>query len=66
VSNLGSSLGTAIAGTILVAGLSKGGYAAAMIVLSCIGLTGLLAATMLPRGSVPGVAATSPAPAGSS
>ena len=33
VSNLGSSLGTAVAGTILVAGLDKGAYAAAMIVL---------------------------------
>ncbi|MGN6577359.1 MAG: MFS transporter [Nocardioides sp.] len=52
VSNLGSSLGTAIAGTILVASLSKGGYAAAMVVLSGIGLVGLLAAVLLPRGSV--------------
>ncbi len=53
VSNLGSSLGTAIAGTILVAGLSKGGYAAAMITLGVIGLAGLAAAALLPRGSVP-------------
>jgi MFS family permease len=50
ISNLGSSLGTAIAGTILVAGLSKGGYAAAIITLAGIGLVGLGAATLLPRG----------------
>jgi MFS family permease len=49
VSNLGSSLGTAIAGTILVAGLSKGAYAAAMIALAVMGLVGLGAAVMLPR-----------------
>ena len=33
VSNLGSSLGTAVAGTILVSGLTSRAYAAAMIVL---------------------------------
>jgi Na+/melibiose symporter-like transporter len=49
VSNLGSSLGTAIAGTILVAGLDKGGYAAAMISLAVVGLGGLGAAVLLPR-----------------
>jgi MFS family permease len=53
VSNLGSSLGTAIAGTILVAGLSHGGYAAAMITLAVIGLAGLIASAFLPRGVVP-------------
>jgi MFS family permease len=51
VSNLGSSLGTAIAGTILVAGLSKGAYAAAMSALAAAGLIGLVAAIMLPRGA---------------
>jgi MFS family permease len=56
VSNLGSSLGTAIAGTILVAGLSHGGYAAAMITLAAIGLIGLVAGALLPRGRVPGLA----------
>ena len=56
VSNLGSSLGTAIAGTILVAGLSHGGYAAAMITLAVIGLAGLAAAAFLPRGLVPSAA----------
>jgi MFS family permease len=49
VSNLGSSLGTAIAGTILVAGLTTHAYGAAMIVLAVIGLVGLAAAILLPR-----------------
>ncbi|MFD8720276.1 MFS transporter [Streptomyces sp. NPDC059629] len=52
VSNLGSSFGTAIAGTILVSGLTKGAYAAAMLALAVIGLAGLTAATRLPRESV--------------
>jgi len=56
VSNLGSSLGTAVAGTILVAGLTKGAYAAAMITLAVIGLGGLMAAVLLPRGRTPTVA----------
>jgi MFS family permease len=60
VSNLGSSLGTAIAGTILVAGLTKGGYAAAMITLAVIGLAGLAAATLLPRGPEPTAAPRRP------
>ncbi|MET9033959.1 MFS transporter [Streptomyces mirabilis] len=49
VSNLGSSFGTAIAGTILVAGLTKGAYAVAMITLAVFGLGGLAAAAFLPR-----------------
>ncbi|MFF6998983.1 MFS transporter [Streptomyces sp. NPDC008313] len=53
VSNLGSSFGTAIAGTILVAGLTKGAYAAAMITLAVIGLGGLVAAALLPREAGP-------------
>lgn len=60
VSNLGSSLGTAIAGTILVAGLTNAAYATAMIVLAVIGLGGLLAAALLPRAP-----ATSPTAAAS-
>jgi MFS family permease len=50
VSNLGSSIGTAIAGTILVAGLvdPKRAYGVAMIVLVFIGLIGLGAALRLP------------------
>jgi MFS family permease len=53
VSNLGSSFGTAIAGTILVAGLTKGAYAAAMITLAVIGLGGLAAAALLRRDPHP-------------
>ncbi|WP_267882192.1 MFS transporter [Streptomyces katrae] len=49
VSNLGSSLGTAVAGTILVAGLTSGAYAAAMITLAVVGLVGLAAAVLLPK-----------------
>src|SRR5215469_7090409 len=50
VSNLGSSLGTAIAGTILVAGLADAtrSYGIAMIVLALMGLIGLAATFMLP------------------
>lgn len=53
VSNLGSSLGTAIAGTILAAGLSSHAYAAAIAVLAAIGLAGLVAAALLPREQAP-------------
>ncbi len=51
VSNLGSSLGTAVAGTILVAGLAdpKRSYGIAMITLGVIGLIGLGATVMLPK-----------------
>jgi MFS family permease len=51
VSNLGSSFGTAIAGTILVSDLSSGNttYVLAMVLLAAIGLIGLAAATRLPR-----------------
>ena len=49
VSNLGSSLGTAIAGTILVAGLDKGAYAVAMTVLGLLAFGGLGATLLLPR-----------------
>ncbi|MGW4369486.1 MFS transporter [Nocardia takedensis] len=48
VSNLGSSLGTAVAGTILVAGLTAHAYALAMVTLAVIGLAGLLAGSLLP------------------
>jgi MFS family permease len=53
VSNLGSSLGTAIAGTILVAGLSSGAYAVALFVLAGFGLVGLVTALLLPRQPAP-------------
>jgi len=50
VSNLGSSLGTAVAGTILVAELTNDhGYGYAMLTLAVIGLVGLAAALFLPR-----------------
>ncbi|WP_033822080.1 MFS transporter [Kitasatospora sp. MBT63] len=48
ISNLGSSLGTAVAGTILVAGLTSHAYAAAMITLAAVGIVGLAAAALLP------------------
>ncbi len=55
VSNLGSSLGTAIAGTILITLESRGNhaYAVAMIVLAAIGLIGLAAAMLLPANAAP-------------
>jgi MFS family permease len=54
VSNLGSCLGTAIAGTILVADLAepKHAYAYAMIALAIIGVGGLIAALLLPANPV--------------
>ena len=48
ISNLGSSFGTAVAGTILISSLTKSSYAAAMIVLAVIGLVGLDDALLLP------------------
>jgi MFS family permease len=64
VSNLGSSIGTAIAGTILVAGLAdpSRSYGIAMIVLALIGLIGLGATIMLPVAE-PTPGADIPAPA---
>jgi MFS family permease len=52
VSNLGSSLGTAIAGTILVSGLSDRSYGLAMVSLAVAGLIGLGAAVLLPTSPV--------------
>lgn len=51
VSNLGSTFGTAIAGTVLVAEILEGdkNYALSMIVLGVAGLAGLTAALFLPR-----------------
>jgi MFS family permease len=48
VSNLGSSLGTAIAGTILVADRTDRSYGLAMATLAVIGVIGLVAALLLP------------------
>jgi len=55
ISNLGSSLGTAIGGTILVTDLGDGNrsYAIAMIVLAFMGLIGFVAAIFLPRAAAP-------------
>jgi len=65
VSNLGSSIGTAIADTILVAGLAdpSRSYGIAMVVLALIGLIGLPATILLPAAE-PAPAADVPAPAG--
>jgi MFS family permease len=52
VSNLGSSLGTAIAGTILVSGLTDRSYGLAMASLAVMGLIGLGAAMLLPTSPV--------------
>jgi predicted MFS family arabinose efflux permease len=55
VSNLGSSLGAALAGTILVADLTASpgrGYALAMVAVAAAGLIGLAAAFFLPRGEL--------------
>jgi predicted MFS family arabinose efflux permease len=63
VSNLGSSLGAAIAGTILVAQLATATgrpYALALIVLAAIAFVGLVAAILMPRGVVTAPAASPP------
>jgi MFS family permease len=62
VSNLGSSLGTAIAGTVLVAGITatpQRAYGLALVVLAVAGAIGLVAAAFLPRTTAP---ATPPYP----
>jgi predicted MFS family arabinose efflux permease len=55
VSNLGSSFGTAIAGTILVSDLASGNttYVVAMATLGVLALIGLAAAFRLPRVAAP-------------
>lgn len=60
VSNLGSSLGTAIAGTIIILGLpsAEQSYGVAMIVLAVIGFAGLVVSLFLPANA--GVTTTSP------
>ena len=60
VSNLGSSLGTALAGSVLVAAAVPGGaaFAVALGVLAVFSLIGLVLAVLIPRapkGVVPGV-----------
>jgi predicted MFS family arabinose efflux permease len=53
VSNLGSSFGTAIAGTILVSDLASGNgsYVAALLVLVAFAVAGLIVGTRLPGAS---------------
>jgi len=56
VSNLGSSLGTAIAGTILVAGIAttpERDYGLSLLVLAAIGALGLIAAVLIPAAITP-------------
>ena len=63
VSNLGSCLGTAIAGTILVAGITstpERSYGLAVAVLAVVAIAGLVAAVLLPTKITP---ATAPRPA---
>ncbi|WP_051825720.1 MFS transporter [Kitasatospora aureofaciens] len=59
ISNLGSSFGTAVSGTILVANLTQHAYAAAMATLALAALIGLATATRLPRTTP-----ATPAPSG--
>jgi MFS family permease len=64
VSNLGSSLGTAIAGTIMVAGITatpQRSYGLALAVLAVIGVAGLAAALAMPRRAAAVQTGTSPA-----
>jgi MFS family permease len=60
VSNLGSSLGTALAGSVLVATTVPGGgpFAVALSTMLVIALIGLLVAYLLPRAPVPAKAET--------
>jgi MFS family permease len=63
VSNLGSTFGTAIAGTILVSGAASanGGYALAMAAVAAAGVLGLIVALFLPRKIEPAGASGQPA-----
>ena len=66
VSNLGSSLGAALAGTILVAGLTatpERSYALAMVAVAGAGVIGLVAAFFLPRALAFGTATAASDPA---
>jgi MFS family permease len=55
ISNLGSSLGVAIAGTVIVSSPVTGnaGYALALVVLMLFAVVGLVAAILLPANPVP-------------
>jgi nitrate/nitrite transporter NarK len=62
VSNLGSSLGTALVGSVLVSTLfgdnPNAAYLAAMIVMVGFGVVGLVAALLIPRETAPGASAS--------
>jgi MFS family permease len=62
VSNLGSSMGTALAGSVLVGAARPGGgpFALALMVLAIFALIGLVAAVLLPKGSTRAVAKRAP------
>jgi hypothetical protein len=53
VSNLGSSLGVAIAGSVIVGAASGRPYATALIVVGAFALVGWVAALGLPRAPAP-------------
>jgi predicted MFS family arabinose efflux permease len=55
VSNLGSSIGTALVGSVLVSTAFIGNeeYRAALIVMAVIGVIGLIAALLIPRNVMP-------------
>jgi MFS family permease len=64
ISNLGSSLGAAIAGTVLVAGITatpERAYGFAMVVLAAFGLVGLVASVFVPHTVAPAQASESAA-----
>jgi predicted MFS family arabinose efflux permease len=67
VSNLGSSFGTAIAGTILISDLASGNdtYVLAMVVIAALALVGLFVSLLLPahpeRQPAPGEISDAPA-----
>jgi MFS family permease len=61
VSNLGSSLGVAIAGSVLVGAAAAGNppFLTALVVVGALTVVGWVAALLLPRSSTPEAAATS-------
>jgi predicted MFS family arabinose efflux permease len=60
VSNLGSSLGVAIAGSVIVAATAKGNppYLTAIVIVGCFAVVGWIAAFLLPRAPEPAPEAT--------
>ena len=64
VSNLGSSLGTALAGSVLVGAASLGNHSFGLALATMGGATalGLVAALLIPRNQVPGARLAAPQP----